>query len=58
MNRDGLSREEALKRIEAQLPVEEKKRFADFLVDTSGSLAETESQADEIWDELLSRLAR
>ncbi len=58
MSRDGLSREEAEKRIAAQLPVEEKKRFADFLVDTSGSLAETESRVDEIWDELLGRLVR
>jgi len=44
MRRDGSSREEALRRIAAQLPIEEKKRLADAVIDNSGSLAETERQ--------------
>ncbi len=41
MARDGLSREDALRRIRSQMPIEEKLPFADFLVDTSGTIEET-----------------
>ncbi len=37
MNRDGLTREDALERINAQMPVEEKKNYADYIIDTSSS---------------------
>lgn len=50
--RDGLSSEEAAQRVDAQLAVEKKKAYADYLVDTSGSLDDTERQVQEIWDEL------
>ncbi len=53
MERDGISRKKAEQRIEAQLPAEEKKRLADFLVDTSGSLSDTERQVEEIWRHLV-----
>jgi len=48
MARDGLSREDALRRMSSQMPLEEKRPFADFLVDTSGSIEETLTQADEL----------
>jgi dephospho-CoA kinase len=48
MARDGLSREDALRRIRSQMPIEEKRPFADFLVDTSGSIEETLKQADDL----------
>jgi dephospho-CoA kinase len=48
MARDGLSREDALRRMSSQMPIEEKLPFADFLVDTSGSIEETLKQADEL----------
>jgi dephospho-CoA kinase len=51
--RDGLSRAEAARRVDAQLPVEEKKPYADFLIDTSGSLSDTERQVQEVWEKLL-----
>lgn len=35
MARDAISREEAARRIAAQMPQEEKMRYADFLIDTS-----------------------
>src|SRR3990172_9631168 len=41
MARDGLSREDALRRIRSQMPMEEKRPVADLLVDTSGSIAQT-----------------
>jgi dephospho-CoA kinase len=52
MARDRLSRAEAEKRIAAQMPIGEKRRYGDFLVDTSGSLTETEARVDELVEEL------
>lgn len=50
--RDGLDRSEAEQRIAAQMPIEEKLGYGDFLVDTSGSLAETEERIEELIEEL------
>ncbi|HEX9724576.1 MAG TPA: dephospho-CoA kinase [Vicinamibacteria bacterium] len=50
--RDGLSRTEAARRVDAQMPVDEKKPYADFLIDTSGSLADTERQVQAVWEKL------
>jgi dephospho-CoA kinase len=50
--RDGLSRTEAARRVDAQMPVDEKKPYADFLIDTSGSLADTEWQVQAVWEKL------
>jgi dephospho-CoA kinase len=44
--RDGLDPEEAELRLAAQLPIDEKKRYAHQVIDNSGSLAETERQVD------------
>lgn len=52
MGRDGLSREEAKRRIDAQMPQEEKKRYADYLVDTSGGFEDVRRQAAGIMAEL------
>lgn len=40
----GLSEAEARRRIEAQWPVERKRRMADVVIDTEGSMAETRGQ--------------
>jgi dephospho-CoA kinase len=56
MNRSGYSEEEAARRVDSQLPAEEKKQFADYVVDTSGTLEETERQVDEIWRKLQKRI--
>lgn len=52
MSRDGLSREEAEQRIASQMPQDEKKTYADFLIDTSNSFEETRLQATEVFDRL------
>lgn len=44
ISRDGAIREEAVRRIDAQMSIEEKRRLADFVIDNSGSLEETEAQ--------------
>ena len=52
LRRDGVSREQALARIRAQLPIEEKRALADYVIDNSGSLAETERQVRELFAKL------
>jgi dephospho-CoA kinase len=52
MRRNNLSREEAAARISAQIPQEEKLRYADFKIDTSGSYEETRRQTEEVYAEL------
>ena len=44
MTRNGLSQEEATKRIVAQLSLQEKRKRADVLIDNNGSLEETRQQ--------------
>lgn len=41
MARDGLTREEALSRMASQMPVDEKARRSDEVIDTSGSIEES-----------------
>ena len=50
MKRNGCDRDEALRRIRAQLPIEDKKALADVVLDNSGSIEETERQAREFYD--------
>ena len=53
MLRDKLSREEALRRINSQMPQEEKQRFADYLIDTSDGFELTRSRTVEIYNQLI-----
>lgn len=52
-----LSREQAQRRLAAQMPPEEKRGYADFVIDTSGTLASVETQVGSVLEELR-RLAR
>ncbi|HEX3085195.1 MAG TPA: dephospho-CoA kinase, partial [Pyrinomonadaceae bacterium] len=52
MKRDGLSRTAAQARIETQMPQEEKKKYADYLIDTSGSLDATRGQVVTVFEQL------
>jgi dephospho-CoA kinase len=54
MKRDGLSREDAERRLAAQLPIEEKVRRADYVIRTDGTHAETEAQVTRVVDSLRS----
>ncbi|MEN8181066.1 MAG: dephospho-CoA kinase [Myxococcota bacterium] len=51
--REGYTREEALRRVRAQLSIEEKRGRADHVIDNSGSLAETERQVRELFEGLV-----
>jgi dephospho-CoA kinase len=51
-SRNGLSEEAAKQRIEAQMPQDEKKRYADYLIDTSDGFDDTRRRTLEVVDEL------
>ena len=52
MARNNISREEAERRIAAQMPQEEKKTYADFLIDTSSGFEDTRLQTAEVYRQL------
>lgn len=52
ISRDGLDREQAEQRIAAQMPQEEKKKFADFLIDTSDGFESARQQTEAVFREL------
>lgn len=52
MLRNGLSREEAQARIDAQMPQAEKQKYADFLIDTSDGFEPTRTRTTEVYNSL------
>ena len=52
MLRDNLSESEAKMRIAAQMPQEEKKSFADYLIDTSGKFEDARLQVVKVFGQL------
>ncbi len=52
MARNNLSREEAEKRIGAQMSQEEKMKFADYLIDTSDGFEPARKQAEKVYEAL------
>lgn len=52
MKRDNIPREEAERRINAQMPQEEKKKHADYLIDTSEGFESARQQTTAVWQEL------
>jgi len=58
MSRDNLNRAEAERRIAAQMPQEEKKKFADYLIDTSDGFEAARRGAVEVYGKLREELAK
>lgn len=52
MERDGIGRREALRKIRAQLPGAARRRLADYVIDTSGPMEQTVKQAEEVYQRL------
>jgi dephospho-CoA kinase len=52
MLRDPVSADEAARRIAAQMPQDEKKSYADFLIDTSDGFDDTRRQTAEVFRQL------
>lgn len=54
MQRNSLTREDAMARIESQIPVEMKVLIANYVIDTSGTIEESIKQTEEIIQKLKS----
>lgn len=53
MARNHISREEAQKRLNSQMPIGEKKALADMVIDNTGNMAATEKLVKKTWRELI-----
>lgn len=54
IKRDGINRTEAVKKIESQMPSEQKLEYADYTIDTSGTIKETIDQSEQVFRVLMS----
>ncbi len=52
MKRDHSTREEVLSRIDRQMPLDEKRKFADYVIDTTGDEAQTWTQTVEVYNQI------
>jgi len=52
-SRSGYTREEALSRINSQMPSAQKEKHADFVIDNSGSLEDTQHQVLKVWENII-----
>jgi dephospho-CoA kinase len=50
--RENLTPEEAQRRVSSQMPQDEKKTFADFLIDTSEGFESARQQTEDVWHRL------
>ena len=55
MTRNGISKEEAGKRLKSQMPIIEKIALADIVIDNDGGIPETEKRVRQVWRELLQK---
>jgi len=53
LSRDGYARDEAERRVAAQMDLDEKRALADHVIDNSGPLAQTEAQVRELYARLV-----
>ena len=56
MSRNGFSEDDALARIKSQMRLDDKRSFADVLIDNNGTPQELIAQLDTIWSERLEHL--
>jgi dephospho-CoA kinase len=49
MKRSGLTREEVLARLRQQMPLEQKRKYADYIIDTSGPKEGTFRQVEDLY---------
>lgn len=52
MHRNQISRDDAERRIAAQMPSEEKRKYADYEIDTSGTKEETAERTKRVYEKL------
>jgi dephospho-CoA kinase len=54
MDRDNLKRAEILARVHRQIPLDDKKKWADFVIDNDGTIDDLKKQVETIFEELMS----
>jgi dephospho-CoA kinase len=52
IKRDGVSRKQAITRIKSQMPLSEKIKYANYIIDNSGNLKDTRNQVREVWKKI------
>ena len=52
MKRENVSRREAIQRIASQLATREKRKYADYVIDTSGPFTQTRKQVVQVYEKL------
>lgn len=52
MRRDNLDERQAINRIKSQMPLKEKLKYADKIIDNDGNIEYTKKQVDNFWKEL------
>jgi dephospho-CoA kinase len=55
MERNGLSREDAVRRLSSQMPIDEKRAYADIVIDNHDSLEVTRRIVNDVWKDILER---
>ncbi len=58
MERDAIGPDEARRRLAAQMPPDEKKTRADYVIDTSGAFEETLARTEAVWTLLMEEAGR
>ena len=53
MKRNSINYHEAIQIINSQIPIDEKVKFADFVIDNGKELDQTKQQVDNLWGELV-----
>jgi dephospho-CoA kinase len=56
--RHGISHAQAVLRVKSQLPIDAKKKYADWIVHTEGSMQATREQVERVWEAVQKRLAQ
>ena len=51
MNRNGFTKEDALARIKSQMRLDDKRTYADVIIDNNGAPLDLKEQLDAIWNE-------
>jgi len=48
----GMTKEQARARVAAQMPVEEKRRLATYVIDNTGTVSQLQAQVERVWAEI------
>lgn len=57
IGRDNITKQQAQKRLDAQIPIDEKKKLSDIIIDNTGTPEETFALVFYQWQELLKRVS-